>query len=211
MTDEGAEHELEFWRGFVLTERFKDWIAPKPTPELRSIVREFLVERPFARVLDVGSGVVSLLHGTVPQDRLVAADPLATEYATFFDYREHGIEPPIQASAEDLSFHGEFDVVHMSNALDHSGDPVRAMEGLFRAVKPGGWVIVQTFEDEGRHQGYAGLHQWDLRIDEDGRTLLARDREGAEYDLGSADRVWRLLVPHMERHWVIWMRQCRES
>ena len=50
----GEEHELGFWRRFVGSEQFATWLGDYPTPELREVVRDFLLDRPDARVLDVG-------------------------------------------------------------------------------------------------------------------------------------------------------------
>ena len=35
----GVDHEFNFWKGFVKSERFKDWVGNYPTPELNQLVR----------------------------------------------------------------------------------------------------------------------------------------------------------------------------
>lgn len=194
----GASHELDFWRGFVQTPRFLDlWCGDFPTPELQSEVKEFLLERPEAKVLDVGSGVVSLLHGTARN--LTAVDPLGDRYAGIFDYAAHGIEQPQAIAVEDLEFVEEFDVVHMSNALDHCQHPFDGLVCLMVAARPGGWLIVQGFENEATAMSRAGMHQWDLRVE--GRTLICDTLHLAE-----GDRAFTHAIPG-GRRWFVWMKQ----
>jgi SAM-dependent methyltransferase len=50
----------------------------------------------------------------------------------------------------------------MSNALDHTQDPHTVFENLWRAVKPGGWLIIQSHEREATHEGRIGFHQHDV-------------------------------------------------
>jgi SAM-dependent methyltransferase len=206
MDADGVTHEVGFWKGFVRTPRFLEgWLSQTPTPELRSIVRDFLLARPAADVLDVGSGVVSLLTGTVPADRLVAADPLSGFYAEIFDYRAHDQTPPLPIAAEDLGFDAAFDIVHMSNALDHSQDPAMALDRLRAAARPGGWVIVQGFEDESTAMGGAGMHQWDIRLD-GSQLVLVQPSSGSRRELGAADEHHLVVLPD-GRRWFIWIQQ----
>lgn len=201
----GAEHELGFWATFVKTPRFLNgWVGDHPTPELRPFVRDFLLERSNARVLDVGSGVVSILHGTVPREKLTAVDPLGDRYAEIFDFAKHGLQHPHPLAVEELPFDRDFDVVHMSNALDHCQDPAEGFRRLEAAVAPGGTLIVQGFEDEGVAMDWAGMHQWNLHLK--GRALVLGGRAGATATLGIADD-WRLYELEGGRRWFVWMRR----
>lgn len=175
-----VEHELDFWRGFVKTDRFlKGWVADIPTPELHQVVKDFFAEHvpKFASVLDVGSGVVSILHG-MPDIHLVAVDMLATEYKTIFDYGVHGVIPPLPIPGESLSGDDVFDVVHISNALDHTTDPQKVFNNMVRALKPGGFIIVQGFENEATHENYQGMHQHNLWVN--GDKLFPLDTSAAK-------------------------------
>ena len=61
------QHEIDFWREFVKTDRFlQGWCSNTKTPELRQFVYDFIQEYlpENGEVLDVGSGAVSLLHGS---------------------------------------------------------------------------------------------------------------------------------------------------
>lgn len=177
----GTEHELAFWRGFVKTPRFlNEWLPADVVPnDLQAPARDFfnLVLKPGDKVLDIGSGVVSLLRGTVPADDLEMADPLADDYATFFDYRAHGIKPPLRLAGEDINFVQHFDIIHCSNALDHTVNPIRVLQAMKRATKPGGYMVVQCFVNEGSWENWSGFHQWNIDIGPQ-RELQISNRQG---------------------------------
>lgn len=168
----GIGHELKFWKGFVQTKRFiEGWLANVVTPELaldQAEVVEFIKGKLHAgvKVLDVGSGVVSILHGLVPAAQLTAVDPLALLYECIFDYKHYGIKPCICEPVENLAskFAGQFDIVHMRNALDHCQAPDVALQNLFECCRPGGYVIVHGFEDEAIAENWQGFHQYNIRI-----------------------------------------------
>lgn len=162
-------HELKFWKSFVQTERFiKGWAMNGKTPEFNQKAYDIMwhalggVDRP--RILDVGSGVVSLLHGSMERAELVAADPLGELYESIFDYNAFGIKPCVPVRGEDLTFENEFDFVHMSNAIDHSEHPWKVLNRLINACKFGGHVMIQGFENEGNFELYQGMHKWDVTL-----------------------------------------------
>ena len=91
----GIYHELHFWKGFVKTERFLNgWVAKVKTPELNNEVADFIKSVSHESVLDVGSGVCSLLNGLVNVD---TCDPLGDLYSLIFDFM---ISAAIQAIAK---------------------------------------------------------------------------------------------------------------
>lgn len=167
----GIYHELAFWQQFVKTDRFlKGWVKKVKTPELHQEVADFIKSVQHDKVLDVGSGVVSILNGLV---EVQAADPLGDLYRLIFDYKAHKIKKPLAIPAEELNFVECYDIVHISNALDHSQDPIKALEKLMQATKQGGYLIVQGFVNEALHEGWAGFHQWNIDIDEAGLMHVA--------------------------------------
>lgn len=186
----GVAHELRFWKEFVQSDRFlKGWVPDNIiTPELREEVNFMIRDADDAadkefrhkdfKVLDVGSGVVSILNGTIHPHHLMALDPLGELYELIFDYKAHGIAPPIALSGEDMQFIEQFDVVHMSNALDHSYDPFLVYQNLIRAVKPGGLLIIQGFGNEGSYEKWEGFHQWNIDIEPGTGFLVASDKAG---------------------------------
>lgn len=146
--------ELEYWKEFVKTERFlTGWCSQSKTPELRkeayNFIDEYLLKNPDAKVLDVGSGVVSILNGTIPRDQLTCTDPLGSFFPDLFKYKSYRIDPPFSFSAEDLPFLEEFDIVHMSNALHLTDHPIKAINKMYDACKIGGYIIIHGFEREG--------------------------------------------------------------
>ncbi len=222
---QGVNHEIEFWKRFVQSERFlKGWVPDEPTPELNHDVRRLILMRDglslvSTRILDVGSGPVSILHGIGGHVRVTTMDPLSNLYQEIFDYAEHGIDPPLPYAAEDadqgceLNCLGYFDVVHISNALDHCVNPVAALHSLAKCTESSrGWLIVQGFVDEATHENHAGFHQHDLHLHDE--ILVVRSDRGETTkailakELGF-DCVWAQQepLPALGREWFIWILQ----
>ncbi len=174
MNPQAVQDELNFWKSFVKTDRFKNnWCSDQMNVELDESIRLFIIEKwefayvnkePF-KALDLGSGVVSILRNTVPDSQLVSCDPLANYYAEIFNYHLNEVVKPLPYRTEDLPFKREFDIVHMRNALDHSQDPFDAYGKMMSACKQGGFVIVSGFENEGAAEGWSGFHQFNLYVE----------------------------------------------
>jgi len=197
---EGIEHELKFWTNFVQTDRFlTGWVGPGKTPELNQDVADFILSVPHEKVLDVGSGVVSILNGLV---NVTAADPLSAYYRDIFDYEKHGLRPPLKLGVENLIMEDAYDIVHISNALDHSQDPVTGYYRLLAAVKPGGYLIVQGFENEGEYEKYSGMHQWNLSIENN--QLVIKDKNG-EVERFSGPHFAKTVKLDSGKDWFIWI------
>ena len=206
----GASHELSFWKDFVKSDRFiNGWLPDRKTPELNDLVYMFLLGQPEAKVLDCGSGVVSILHGTVKKGNLHSCDLLAYEYEKIFDYKANGIIPPFPSGCEELIFDGTFDIVHISNALDHTQDPQAAYNAMYRAVKPGGFLIVQGFVNEGTHEEWQGMHQHDLdlfRENQEGEGLKITDKHGVQTILSQNPYFARKIhIEMLNRDWIVWI------
>jgi len=141
---EAVAHELKFWKGFVQTPRFLDgWVANVKTPELQQSVYDFIKSKD-AKILDVGSGVVSILNGT-PCRALNSVDLLGNLYPFVFDYEKHAMKQPVSIAGEYLLEKVQrdfYDIVHMSNAIDHAVDPKLVFENLVACCKPGGFIIL---------------------------------------------------------------------
>ena len=171
---QGVKQELQFWEVFIKTPRFlKDWCSDEKTSELDQDVADFILNNcpEGGHILDCGSGAVSVLNGLHKTANIVATDLLADDYVKIFDYPKHGIRPPIAIGAEEvesiLPVYGNFDIVHMRNALDHTQDPVKAYNSMLACVKPGGYLIIQGFENEGTFEKWQGMHQWDISVVEE--------------------------------------------
>lgn len=174
-TTAGFAHEIDFWKWFVKSDRFlHNWVFPEQNPEIRAnhpdvakCFDDFARENGDGKlqVLDIGSGALSWIKGIIPGMNLVACDPLAHEYAKLFDYKNHSQRCPMKAFAEDLPFNeNTFDIVHCSNALDHTQNPYKAILEMERVCRPGGMILIQGFENEAIHEDWKGLHQWNISI-----------------------------------------------
>ncbi len=227
----GVEHEISFWRDFVQTERFQGWVRNERTPELNQTVADFLLHKcsmpdggdfgpsPIY-VLDVGSGPVSILRGLHPRLEIDTADPLSSLYQEAFDYVGNFVNPPYPFGAEELDQLGcLYDVVHISNALDHTSDPSLALSQLAGRLASRGILIVQGFVDEARHENWAGFHQHNLGLTPVGRKLYidSRNPRGMHHN-GPRDEVAAgdlgCVVLHSEtqklwsnKDWFIWILQ----
>jgi SAM-dependent methyltransferase len=103
-------------------------------------------------VLEVGAGSC-LLSAYLASRRLrvTALEPLGSEFDFFTDLQTRVIdfcrrqEMPLQlirTSAEQLELSGDFDLVFTINALEHMRDPLQSIDNMYRALKPGGTLLV---------------------------------------------------------------------
>jgi len=179
----GLDHEVGWWgdlirsRGLGHEKEFQARLHPsRPAPAYltRPVAR---CERTPVCILDVGSGPLSpLLSYQWPCPvKLQAVDPLARIYGDIADREKLPLPiPPELAFAEDLSAFvpaESFDIVHSSNALDHSFDPLRAIWEMIHVTRVGGTVVLLHYRNEAEKARYVGLHQWNFDVRE-GRALL---------------------------------------
>lgn len=190
--------ELTFWARELSEERVYPWHGDRLTREGRSkSFPDFL--RPVFRhagetfggevlhVVEIGSGPLSTLGWAVEQGlcTVTAVDPLADAYNRLLD--ETGVDVPIRpvkGDGERLLELLEPDSCHIAfvaNALDHVEDPLRTFRNLATVVKPGGFICMTHFVDEGSHEGWEQLHQWNLRPEDD--MVLLADRDGKSWRL----------------------------
>lgn len=179
---DGIQSELAFWdtwmrtRGMEWPDDFGRRLDPG-TPLALEVAQLLADDVKDAVVIDVGSGPLSRIGQMVDgkRPRIISCDPLMEHYLQLL--HAHGLTPLtecLQAPAEDLSayFDTDFaDVVHCSNALDHSFDPVRGLEEMLQVVKPEGAVILLHAANEAVNENYGGFHQWNFDHD-DGRFLV---------------------------------------
>lgn len=224
-TTQGFAHEIEFWKWFVKSDRFlHNWVFPEQNPEIRAnhpdvakCFDDFAAARnqewDIIDVLDVGSGALPWIKGLLPNMRLTACDPLAEEYAKIFDYALHGQEAPVKAFAESLPFaDNSFDIVHCSNALDHTQNPYKAILEMERVCRPDGMILIQGFENEAVHENWQGLHQWNIALGfsaPEGSVMKIEGKEPGNYLLHRPESVIYASTrtiqtgPHTERNWFV--------
>lgn len=150
-------------------------------------------------ILDVGSGPAPVVLGRYSKPvEFVACDPLAEEYlAALAKYNVTSPVTLIAADGEKLPDHFEderFDITHIQNALDHSYDPVTIVLNMLRLTRPGGLVVIHSQVDEGYHQQWHGLHQWNIRPDAGGFSIGKQD--GSSVAMGPLvdDQIEMMLV-----------------
>lgn len=191
--------ELRFWKRFVNTSRFREWESLRVTPELNPFARDFIKAnvKPGDKVLDCGSGVVSILRGLVD---VVAVDPLGDLYGLIYKYNK--IPQPLPIAAEDITFENEFKIAHMSNALDHSGNPELVLNNLLRACVKGGFVMIQSFENEATYENNRGFHQWNITLMDDWLEV-----NGRVLKIDARVVVARKETLNTGKNWIIWIAE----
>jgi len=222
LTHIGEEQELDFWKGFVHTDRFiKNWVEAAPNPELDIevdlLIRglgAFRTSDDRVRILDVGSGPVSHFSNGFDKEHfeLHAADPLADHYNALWDHpRKNDVCIPVACAGEQLSqkFDADyFDLVHIRNAIDHTINPIDVIREAAKITKPNGFVMVHGWENEADHQNYRGMHQWNMRLLNSVGDLLFLDKDQTAYsvadqlgDTVAFARVWNKAKPERRRVW----------
>ena len=174
--DEAMVEEIGWWRKVLMggaRENYDPVEAAKPRP-FPARLAELLPGDPPWRVLDVGSGPVSVL-GLDARVALTQADPLAAEYLELL--QEIDLDPPgvlVAANGERLTEtfgRKAFDMVYSHNALDHTENPLVMLRQMLEVVRPGCWVVAETYRNEGHGNRYHGLHRWNFDL-VDGRAVL---------------------------------------
>jgi SAM-dependent methyltransferase len=182
------EEEIQFWRDWFAT-RGMDWpedYRPRFDPD--QPIQEHVaihidrLEADRVHILDVGAGPLTKLgkkHLT-KQLLITPTDLLADSYDRLLE--ELSIDPLIRTIYADVERLAEqfgsdaFDIVHGQNCIDHTANPLRAIEQMLEVSKPEGFVVLFHAENEGRRNQYTQLHQWDFTC-EDGDFVI-RDRNG---------------------------------
>lgn len=163
------QDEIRFWEDLLGSDQAQRAARMNPERPFQPYLMK-LIEAPAGRVevLDVGAGPMTFLGHKWPgcEIHITAIDPNAAEYDRIL--AKLGITPPCRtkfgyveelASVVPMSF---FDLVHGRNCIDHSKDPVKAIDDMVQAVKPRGCVFLNHYISEGRRNGYGGPHQWNL-------------------------------------------------
>lgn len=184
-------------------------------PMLRPVGDRLLAIAPLdgaRRVLDVGTGVGSLLHplrAAAPDATVVGVDRVAAMVE-----RAPPSFPRAVMDAHDLGLRaGAFDGVVVALVLSLVADPARVLAEAARVLNPGGWVAAATWADNAYNPA---LEAWEAALVDAG-TGLARHRRGthlvasAEHlqvlleDVGFAPRqasTWRLEHPESAAHFL---------
>jgi SAM-dependent methyltransferase len=163
--------EVAFWdkwienKGGMYSNDFKKCIDPDL--ELQPEISLFVTSEQ-TKLLDVGAGPLTVLGKKWKGRKLniTAVDPLGDEYARLL--KKYNVTPIVQTQqlcAEQLTEMFQpnfFDISHAANCLDHSYDPVLAIEQMLMVTREGGVVILRHEFNEGSNELYRGLHQWNF-------------------------------------------------
>ncbi|MEO8697276.1 MAG: methyltransferase domain-containing protein [Acidimicrobiales bacterium] len=180
----GVSEEIEYWRNWIATRgagNDQDYeVRMSSTSPLQDYIRRLLPDASAqVKLLDVGAGPVTSLGKTWAghEVEIIAVDALAHQYTALFD--EMGVSPPVATRfchSERLadSFDADtFDLVLACNTLDHSYDPMLAIQQMLTITHPGGVVLLEHHPNEAENEGYTGMHQWNMDV-VDGECIIWR-------------------------------------
>jgi trans-aconitate methyltransferase len=102
-------------------------------------VVELLAPRPDERILDLGCGDGALTAILARQARVTGVDASAEQVAAA---RARGLDAHVADGAR-LTFAAEFDAVFSNAALHWMRDPDAVIDGVWRALKPGGRFVAE--------------------------------------------------------------------
>jgi SAM-dependent methyltransferase len=141
------------------------------------------------KFIDVGSGPITSFFDKIDimKWNIVTVDPLAKIYNSLNE-RYPVIYPLncIEGTGETLDKIYEKDSFHVvlcENAIDHATSPHTFIENLFYILKPGGFLFLSGYINEGSAANWIGLHQHDLSISEDHILWTNRDHSMENFNI----------------------------
>lgn len=189
----GLKNEISFWKKFVEEqggESFYGWermVSPTRIFELEKDIppQQYGSEYKF---IDIGSGPFSRCGIVTDKVNLVSVwvDPLAGVYEKLKE--DNQLNDNIDLETGFVEFldrrfsENTFDMVHMSNSLDHCFDAVYGIMQLLNICKIGGLVILRHHENEAERGNYTGLHQWNLSLNNPENSFIIW-RKDIRYDI----------------------------
>ncbi len=115
--------------------RFNRWMADTVRPHVGNAV------------LEIGAGIGNITFQMLPRERYLATD-VNPDYLQFLRNRARG-RPYLEVAGLDLldsqafdALAGRYDTAICLNVLEHVADEGTALKNLFRALRPGGRVVV---------------------------------------------------------------------
>jgi SAM-dependent methyltransferase len=207
----GLSQELQYWNNWLCNHGGIDATGYQkridPTLALSDYHGEIVdrLRRDTVRILDVGAGPLTVV-GKCWKDchiDLVAVDPLADEYDILLE--QNHLVPPVRTKkclGENLSTefgHETFDLVTAINSIDHSEDPVRIVDEMYRVCKLGGFLVLSHVENEAKKEGYRGLHQWNLSLQDNNFVI---EGKGITTSIDDLYRGKLEMVNHRDGEWI---------
>jgi 2-polyprenyl-3-methyl-5-hydroxy-6-metoxy-1,4-benzoquinol methylase len=127
-------------RGYFDNGRVRGWKQTSSRWLLQRIQRFVPAARQPLRVLDFGAGTGELARTCARAGMsIVAVEPIARGRQAI---REGGLEA--FASLEEAVLSGAFDIVFLTDVIEHLEDPTRCLAQLRRSTAPGGIVVITT-------------------------------------------------------------------
>lgn len=190
----GIYNEIFFWKNYMETRGgiFKGGFASTVEKNRKFVLEEdllFFEGKSKINFIDVGSGPFSRCGFMTEKIELncISVDPLADIYTILKkqNHLENGVDLRFGfVELLDKKFEkNSFDFVHMSNALDHSFDPVLGIAQLLYICKIGGKVILRHNENEAEAEQYDGFHQWNLTTNDGIRDAFIIWNPDERYDI----------------------------
>lgn len=179
----GIEDELNFWndymdtQGDIYKDEFKSTICKNKKFVLNDDIDEMYQGKEF-RFIDVGSGPFSRCGKITRKVNMnfTAADPLAEAYNILKKNKrlDNGIviDTAFVELLDNKYGQNSFDMVHMSNSLDHCFDALNGIYQLIYICKIGGKIILRHTENEAERSEYEGFHQWNLSVHNEENSFI---------------------------------------
>lgn len=139
--------------------------------QLPDYFAEMIGDKKEVKIAEVGCALVNTIGDSWPGVKvdIYCSDKYAHEFRDLWREKNKVPRHPIQvADVENLQYPANaFDIVHCRNVLDHTEDPVRAIEELKRVSKE--WVYLAHAQNQ--MDDYGGHHKWNCRY-EDGECVF---------------------------------------
>lgn len=191
----GLQDEIEFWDDYMRTEGglsfygFDVTTSPDRPFELENDIPRDMYGKEY-KFIDVGSGPFSRCGHITDKVVLnaISVDPLAYAYIKL--KKKYNIDNGIKldngfVEVLDKKYKSNtFDMVHMSNSLDHCFSAIDGIYQLLNICKIGGKVVLRHNENEALAEGYQGLHQWNLSLQNEEQSFIVW-RDNIRYDICS--------------------------
>jgi SAM-dependent methyltransferase len=136
------------------------------------------------KTLELAPGPLSTLAYLVDIGliEITAIDPLADFYNNLFS--EYSVDypiVPIVGFGESLTSVEEYDFTYIQNGLDHTENPKRVFENMYRATKENGIIGTVHFVKDGTSRKWYNLHKYDSILRK--CDLIAINELGKEINL----------------------------
>lgn len=170
--ENGKRSEIDFWSKWIKTKGLEwkeDYINRLDVNlPLQDYLVKYLPKGPEVSILDVGAGPLTPLGKILPgyEINITAVDPLAKEYDAILG--KHRIIPTVRTQFGEVERLSEqfpsnlFDLIHVSNALDHSYNPLEGIKQMLIILKKNSFIFMSHFTNEAEKENYNGFHQWNF-------------------------------------------------